>query len=276
MGTGETVLLGAIAGFTIFLGLPVGRIRGGRIGLKTFLSGFSAGVLLFLLMEIFLHSFEPVEEALEHAAEGEASWGRFAGMGILFVLGIGIGLISLFYVLRAFKPRASTGPGAMAVAEVDETHLRRREALNLGLGIAVAVGLHNFSEGLAIGQSAAAGDTSLALLLVIGFALHNATEGFGIVGPLAGANAVASWGWLVAAGLIGGGPTFLGTIVGRSFTNEFVSVGFLALAAGAIIYVVGELVAGGRRLGWEATLWGIFAGFVAGVGTELVLVLAES
>ena len=52
--------------------------------------------------------------------------------------------------------------------------------------IATGIGLHNFAEGLAIGQSAARGEISLALVLVIGFALHNATEGFGIVAPLAG------------------------------------------------------------------------------------------
>ena len=52
--------------------------------------------------------------------------------------------------------------------------------------IATGIGLHNFSEGLAIGQSAAAGEISLALVLIIGFGLHNATEGFGIVGPFAG------------------------------------------------------------------------------------------
>ena len=56
--------------------------------------------------------------------------------------------------------------------------------------IAAGIGLHNFSEGLAIGQSAASGEISLALVLVIGFGLHNATEGFGIVGPFSGAGSV--------------------------------------------------------------------------------------
>ena len=58
-------------------------------------------------------------------------------------------------------------------------------ARRLSLLIAVGIGLHNFAEGLAIGQSAAAGEIGLALMLVIGFGLHNATEGFGIVAPLA-------------------------------------------------------------------------------------------
>src|SRR5674536_226837 len=58
-------------------------------------------------------------------------------------------------------------------------------ARRLALLIAVGIGLHNFAEGLAIGQSAASGEIALATLLVVGFGLHNATEGFGIVAPLA-------------------------------------------------------------------------------------------
>ena len=74
--------------------------------------------------------------------------------------------------------------------------------------IAAAIGLHNFAEGLAIGVSASTGEIGLATVLIIGFALHNATEGFGIVGPLG--NVRPSWSWLALAGLVGGGPTFLG------------------------------------------------------------------
>jgi len=137
--------------------------------------------------------------------------------------------------------------------------------------IAVGIGLHNFSEGLAIGQAANADQISLAVLLVVGFALHNATEGFGIVGPLAGAGVQATWGWLLLAGLVAGGPTFLGTIVGTAFSSEYVFVGFLALAAGAILYVIGELFASGRRLSWILTLWGVLGGFLLGLATDLVI-----
>jgi ZIP family zinc transporter len=159
----------------------------------------------------------------------------------------------------------------MAVAEADAV---RSDALRVGMAIATGIGLHNFSEGLAIGQAAHSGSVSLALLLVIGFALHNGTEGFGIVGPLAATGQRASWGWLAAAGLIGGGPTFLGTLVGTAVSSDLLFVGFLALAAGAILYVIGELFGAGRRLSWEVTLWGVFAGFGLGLLTELVLVAA--
>jgi hypothetical protein len=51
-------------------------------------------------------------------------------------------------------------------------------------------------------------------------------------------------------------------------------VGCLALAGGALLYVIGELLPLGRRLSWEVTLWGLLAGFLLGVATELVLAVA--
>ena len=77
--------------------------------------------------------------------------------------------------------------------------------------IAAAIGLHNFAEGLAIGVSASTGEIGLATVLIIGFALHNATEGFGIVGPLGDVQPVVALArprrvWSAAA------PTFLGSM----------------------------------------------------------------
>jgi ZIP family zinc transporter len=270
MSTWQTVALGAVAGFTIFLGLPLGRLTGGSLRLKTFLCGISTGILVFLLFDILAHATEPVEEAVIGRA-----WGKLAGVSLVYAVGFGVGLLSLVYVTKMTRRRgqsASIGPGSMAVAEVE--HSPQQEALRLGMTIATGIGLHNFSEGLAIGQAAKVGEISLALLLVTGFALHNATEGFGIVGPLAGAQVQASWKWLLVAGLVGGGPTFLGTVVGTSFRSEYVFVGFLAVAAGAILYVIGELFAAGRRLSWSVTLWGVFGGFVMGLATDLVIVAA--
>ena len=192
------------------------------------------------------------------------------------MVGLSAGLLSLLYLgawqrARRAVPTHSVGPGAMAVAETDLT----RTTLQLGMSIAVGIGLHNFSEGLAIGQAATSGEMQLAVLLVVGFALHNATEGFGIVGPLAAGGVRASWSYLVGAGLLAGGPTFVGTLVGTQFTNEYLFVLFLALAAGAIIYVVAELLFTGRRMGaWSITVWGLLIGFLVGLATELVIVAA--
>jgi zinc transporter, ZIP family len=136
--------------------------------------------------------------------------------------------------------------------------------------IAIAIGLHNFAEGLAIGVSARAGEISLATVLIIGFALHNATEGFGIVGPLG--SVVPSWRWLGLVGLIGGGPTFLGAMAGYEVTSEPLELAFYAVAAGAILYVIGEIWQGMRRYGHrELGLILLATGFAAGIITDLVV-----
>lgn len=182
----------------------------------------------------------------------------------MYVGGLTLGLMSLVY--RGWRSR----PPTMTGAPTDDPG--NAGALHLGLTIAAGIGLHNFSEGLAIGQSAQAGQTSLVTLLVVGFALHNMTEGFGIVGPLAAAGVRPSWRYLGLAGLIGGGPTFLGTVIGMQFESIFVFVGFLSLAAGAIIYVVAEILNVGRRMAsWHLTMWGILIGIILGVATELVI-----
>ena len=146
-------------------------------------------------------------------------------------------------------------------------------ALALGMLIAVGIGIHNFSEGLAIGVASNSGEIALAGTLIVGFALHNATEGFGIVGPLQGIR--PSWSWLILAGIIGGGPTFLGTIIGYHVSSEALQLAFLAVAAGAILYVVGEIWNGvSRRASSTLVLTAIVAGFALGYATDLVLVYA--
>jgi ZIP family zinc transporter len=125
---------------------------------------------------------------------------------------------------------------------------------------------------MAIGASAAAGQLSLALLLIIGFGAHNATEGFGIVAPLAAAGERASWGRLALLGIIGGGPTFVGTLIGIQVTAPVLTIAFLGLAAGSILYVVIELLAVARatRLK-ELVAWGILLGLTLGFATDAIL-----
>ena len=148
----------------------------------------------------------------------------------------------------------------------------RGRAMMISMLIAVGIGMHNFGEGLAIGASAAAGRISLALLLVIGFGAHNATEGFGIVAPISAAGERASWRRLALLGLIGGGPTFAGTLIGMQVTTPLLGVAFLALAAGSILYVVIELLAVARATKLkELVTWGILLGLVLGFVTDAIV-----
>lgn len=279
MGFAETVLLGAIAGFTIYLGLPVGRV--GRVDdrLRVALAMFSVGILAFIFMDVTTHGQEIVGAALRSFKDDRTGFGHVLGLFALLAVGFTVGTAGISVIERSLRRRRPAiapvggGEAGTALGEDELARLeldKRRAALRTGMTIAVAIGLHNFAEGLAIGVSAQTGAIGLATVLVIGFGLHNASEGFGIVGPLGGVR--PSWGWLVLAGLIGGGPTFLGTLVGYQVHSEPLELCFYALAGGAILYVVGEIWTGMRRYGHHTLgLYLLAAGFLVGVATDLVV-----
>jgi ZIP family zinc transporter len=276
MSTGQIIVLGAIAGLTIFLGLPLGRIDNPAPRLHVALSALAAGILFFLLWDVLANGVEPVEEALDDAVAG-GGWGEFAGLAALLAGGVVTGLMSLVYYDSWVKGRRSSdlvGPGAAAIDEYASRPFLERLAPThrIAFLIAVGIGLHNFSEGLAIGQAGASGEISLALALIIGFGLHNATEGFAVVGPMSAEADRPSWAFLALLGLIGGGPTFLGTIVGEAWVDEAVSVAFLALAAGSIIYVLQEVLNSTRKLGFPVlAAWMLLLGLCLGFGTDFVI-----
>jgi ZIP family zinc transporter len=285
VSSGSILILGGIAGLTIFIGLPVGRLRNPAPRLKAFLNATAIGVLIFLLWDVLTNGWQPVEDALSAAQDSKGTWMHFVGLAATFAVCLSVGLVGLVYYdrwmsNRAGRGKAKFGPGAAAVdefvAKADAALTHGAYALSpakrVAFFIALGIGLHNFSEGLAIGQSAAKGEISLALMLIIGFGLHNATEGFGIVAPLAAEEGRPSWAFLAAMGLIGGGPTFVGTLIGQSFVNNAVFIGFLALAAGSILYVVVQLLHVAHKLGFrEVLMWGLLVGLFAGFATDLVI-----
>ncbi len=285
MSLSTTLLLGTIAGATILLGLPLGRLRRPAPGLRVFLNATAVGVLVFLLWDVFSAAWEPIDSALAAVHEGTGGLGPVAGYGALFAGGLAAGLLGLVAYETWMRRRATSagrrfGPGAMAADELVVQRARLAgwsPARRLALLIAIGIGLHNFAEGLAIGQSAASGKIALATMLVIGFGLHNATEGFGIVAPLAADTDAdrPSWAFLATLGLIGGGPTFVGTAIGHGFTSEPISVAFLALAAGSILYVVTQLItiaAKARRS--DVLAYGLLVGLLAGFATDAVITAA--
>ena len=274
MPASQIAILGAFAGLTIFIGLPLGRVRARMPRTKAFLNALAIGILIFLLWDVLTNAWEPTDEALGHHHYATA-----VTYGTVMLVCVGAGLLGLVYFDRWMKHRAARlrpeGPGAATARPAvipAGPDAARAQAAALSMLIAAGIGLHNFGEGLAIGASAAAGKLSLALLLVIGFGAHNATEGFGIVAPMAAAGERPTWPRLALLGLIGGGPTFLGTIVGIQVTSPLLGIAFLALAAGSILYVVIELLAVARatRLK-ELVTWGIMLGLALGFVTDAIV-----
>jgi zinc transporter, ZIP family len=312
MSFAETAALGAIAGSTIYIGLPLGRME--RVGarLRVCLAMLSVGILAFIFMDVASNAQGIVAHALSAFKDKSGSLGHVLALFAILAAGFTTGVAGISAVERRLRGRASTintplgtrsvplgargggvdrpapppiaggaageaalaaaggvlsaDPGAADPAAVEA----RRRALRTGMVIAIAIGLHNFAEGLAIGVSANAGQIGLATVLIIGFGLHNATEGFGIVGPLGSVR--PSWKWLALAGLVGGSPTFLGTLVGYQVSSGELELLFYALAGGAILYVIGEIWTGMRRYGHRTLgLYMLAAGFLLGVATDLVV-----
>ena len=102
MSTGHILLLGAIAGATIFIGLPVARMRGLGPNARSGLSALATGILVFLLWDVLSNAVDPIESAL-HARD----WSRFSGLAALGAVGFTMGLMALVYYDAWMKRRAN-------------------------------------------------------------------------------------------------------------------------------------------------------------------------
>src|SRR5215831_17861692 len=115
MSSGQILLLGAIAGATIFLGLPLARVQSVSMKTKAFLSALAIGILLFLLWDVLAAAVEEVEGALTAGDDA-----RFFGLATLLTVGFGVGLLSLAGYdawLTRRRKEAKLGPGAASIAE---------------------------------------------------------------------------------------------------------------------------------------------------------------
>ncbi|HKN94679.1 MAG TPA: hypothetical protein VJU60_10130, partial [Thermoleophilaceae bacterium] len=104
MSFAETVLLGALAGFTIFLGLPIGRLQILNTRARVALAMFAVGVLAFIFVDVLSHGFEIVEGAVTDFKDHDGSFGHAAAMAILLGGGFAIGSAGLAEAARRMRP----------------------------------------------------------------------------------------------------------------------------------------------------------------------------
>ena len=273
----QLLLLGAFAGLTIFLGFPFAIAQGTSSRKKGFLNAIAIGILVFLTVDVLDHAWEPVSDAVNEAFVGKSPL-EVAVLDLLAMFGgLAIGLLGLAWYGRRYMnetARTQLSNGETSAEKEKSEIMRQVDAYRLSMMIAVGIGVHNFSEGLVIGQSYVSGATGLAMILIVGFAAHNATEGFGIAGPLTGLEKRPSIRFLIGAGLVGGGPTFVGTLLGSQWTSAPVYILFLAVAGGALIYVSMLMYNSGRRQTTNDVLMvGLFVGLSAGFVTDLIVTL---
>ncbi len=245
---GRFALLGIYVGvIPVFLGigwLPFLRALPQRW--YFFLLSLTVGLLVFL-------GVDALEEALENA---EHVPGPYQGVALILI-GLSISLLGLYAVSGWLKQRAQKSSGS-------------GPNLLLAYTVAFGIGVHNLGEGLAIGGAYALGAVSMGTLLVLGFTLHNLTEGVAVIAPVVRSN--FRWSHLVWLGLLAGAPTIAGTLLGAFAYTALWAVLFLAVGAGAVFQVVIEITryqmqqAGAAALASGPSL----AGFAAGLAIMYV------
>ena len=123
----------------------------------------------FLFLTIGLLVFLGIDALHEAGEVADSVPGAFQGVGLM-----ALGALASFGVLTAVE-KTLTGPRGDGA----------RPVMALSYLVAIGIGLHNLSEGLAIGAAYTLGNVALGAMLVIGFTLHNTTEGLAIVAPQA-------------------------------------------------------------------------------------------
>src|SRR5438132_9607207 len=188
---------------------------------KRFLNALAMGILVFLITDVLSHAWDPAKLA---AVAGFTGKGPVADAAIdLLALfgGLGLGLLGLALYEQRYLRRIISTKKRLASAEDNSDEERKsnptipRDKMppqhgvelfgnpqHLATMIAVGIGLHNFSEGLAICQSFASGAVAIAVVLIVGVGAHNATEGFGIAGPLTGISDQPQISFLAKMGII--------------------------------------------------------------------------
>jgi len=209
---------------------------------------FAAGLLAFLAVDAAVEAVE-LTERIPGTYEGK----------LLVALGA-IGALLSVQALGAWRRGRTDG----AVSGLWVAYM-----------VAVGIGLHNLAEGLAIGGAFALGQFSLGAFLILGFTLHNVTEGPAVVAPLTRGERPALWHFL-ALGVIAGAPVILGGWLAGLVRAPAVGAFFLAVGVGAIVQVDWEIAGlirdDGGRVGTATNLLAFLVGFAAMYATDLLVV----
>lgn len=209
------LLASLIAGFATSLGaLPIFFTRHISKNLLDCLLGFAAGVMLAAT------SFSLIIPAIDSAGGGVKG-------AAICLSGILLGGLFLDLVDKWF-------PDTNLLAGPSKNHDNLRKAWLFVLAITI----HNFPEGLAVGVGFGDGDIANGLSLAIAIGLQNIPEGLAVALPLLreGFSNFKAWGIALCTGLVEPIGGLLG--VGLIQISRSLLPWALAFAAGAMLYVI--------------------------------------
>ncbi|MHB9133914.1 MAG: zinc transporter ZupT [Armatimonadota bacterium] len=219
-------------------------------------TGFSAGVMLYI-------SFTEILGKATIALGG--AYGVKTGnwvTALSFFAGIGVILL-----IDQFIPHAENPHEARSEAQVDELHVphhaHKTKLLRMGLFTALAIGIHNFPEGLVTFMSAL-NDPSLGIAIAIAVALHNIPEGVSVSVPIyyATGNRRTAFLYSLLSGLAEPVGAILGYLLLRPYLSPAVMGILFAGVAGIMVFIsLDQLLPTSRAFGkGHDSLFGLLAG----------------
>jgi ZIP family zinc transporter len=237
--------LTALAGLSTGIGSAIAYfIRKPRVAYLSFSLGLSAGVM------IYVSFMELLPSAIEKVSEVWAVLAFFVGIGLIAVIDL--------LVPEPHNPHNYKGLDEPA-ADRHDPYLMRA-----GTMTALAIGIHNFPEGLATFASALS-DVRLGVFIAVAIAIHNIPEGIAVSIPIfyATSNKNKAFAYSFLSGISEPVGALLGYLVLLPILTPAVLAGLLAFVAGIMVYIsLDELLPMAHRYGRGHL---VIAGIVAGM-----------
>lgn len=241
---GVALVLTALAGLSTGIGSAIAYfIRKPRWIYLSFSLGFSVGVMVYIsFMELLPHALETMQEG----------W-----VIVAFFVGIlCIGIIDLL-VPEAQNPHHFREPSDITDERIEPRLMRT------GLFTALAIGIHNFPEGLATFGTALS-DVHLGGLIALAIAIHNIPEGISVSVPIfyATKNRKQAFIYSFLSGVAEPVGAIIGFLILLPFLSDAVLTSLMAFVAGIMVYIsLDELLPLAHRYGHShAVILGIVIG----------------
>jgi ZIP family zinc transporter len=263
----------------VTLGAGLATAVGAAIGLfahhtnRAFLAlalGFSAGVMLYV-------SFvEILPKATSYLV---ADWGSAPGNSI--TVGAFLGGLATMALLYRFlpdleHPKLDDRHRQLSLDEDQSSYYANASLLKAGIGVALAVTLHNFPEGMAT-FFLTLEDPQVGLSVALAIAIHNVPEGIAVAVPIY--YATKSRRTAFAFGALSGLAEPIGALIVYAILAPFITDTVLgavfAAVAGVMIYIsIDSLLPAARQYGsGQLAIYGLMAGMAVMAGSLILFTL---
>ena len=264
--------------FLVTLGAGLATAVGAAVGLfarhtnRQFLAlalGFSAGVM------IYVSFVEILPKAGDYVAQGVSDMTGAVTTAGAFLAGLA-GMAIMYRVIPDLEHPELTNPSTKLPGEEQPVLVADRMLFTAGLGVALAVTLHNFPEGMAT-FFLTLDDPQVGLSVALAIAIHNVPEGIAVVVPIyyATRNRSLAFGFGALSGLAEPLGAIIGYALLQPFITDYVLGVVFAAVAGIMVYIsIDSLLPAARQYGnAQLAIYGMIAGMAVMAGS-LVLFMA--